>query len=83
MKQRILTGWSFIRILYLISGAMIIIQSVAARQWMGVVLGGYFATMGLFAIGCAAGNCFGDSCGYQPEIKNKAAIEDVEFKEIK
>ena len=83
MKQRILTGWNFIRILYLLAGIMILIQSVADRQWMGVALGVYFAAMGLLAVGCAAGNCFGNSCNVQQEPKNKSEITAVEFEEIK
>ena len=78
MKQRILTGWSFIRILYLLAGIMILIQSATDRQWMGVALGGYFAAMGLFAVGCAAGNC-----NYQPGPKTNSDIEDTKFEEIK
>jgi len=83
MKQRMLTGWNFPRILYLLAGMMILIQSIAERQWMGVAFGGYFAMMGLFAFGCAAGNCFGNSCNYQAIPKSKSNIEEVEFEEIK
>lgn len=83
MKQRMLTGWNFIRILYLLAGIMILIQSVANRQWMGVVLGVYFAAMGLFAVGCAGGACFGGSCYHQAETKNKTNIAETEFEEIK
>jgi hypothetical protein len=78
MKQRILTGWNFARILYLLAGIMILIQSVADRQWMGVALGAYFVAMGLFAVGCAAGNCY-----YQPGPKSDSDIEDTNFEEIK
>ncbi len=83
MKQRMLTGWNFIRILYLLAGIMILIQSVANRQWMGVVLGVYFAAMGLFAVGCAGGACFGGSCYHQAETKNKTNIAEAGFEEIK
>lgn len=62
MKNRILKNWTFSRILYLLIGIAIIIQSVLIQQWIGVILGGYFASMGLFAFGCASGNCYGDSC---------------------
>ena len=78
MKQRILTGWNFFRILYLLAGIMILIQSVMDRQWMGMALGIYFATMGLFAVGCAAGNC-----NYQPGPKSGSGTEDTKFEEIK
>ncbi len=81
MKERILTNWTFTRVLYLIIGSAIIIQSIMSQQWFGVAFGGYFASMGLFAFGCAAGNCFGGSCEVEP--KNKSNIQDVQFEEVK
>jgi hypothetical protein len=32
-------------------GGYIIFQSAIHQQWLGVALGGYFASMGLFALG--------------------------------
>jgi len=72
MKERILTNWTFARALYLIMGIAVIIQSVMSHQWFGVAFGGYFASMGLFAFGCAAGNCFGGSCSTELNKKEEA-----------
>ncbi len=83
IKQRILTGWNLPRILYLLAGTMILIQSAAEQQWMGVVFGGYFAMMGIFAFGCAAGNCYDNRCNETVISNNKSKIEEVEFEEIK
>ena len=83
MKERILTNWTFSRALYLIIGIAVIIQSIMSKQWFGVAFGGYFASMGLFAFGCAAGNCFGSSCATEPKQKSTATIQDVDFEEIK
>ena len=83
MKERILTGWTFIRGLYLVLGIFVIIQSIMSKQWFGVALGGYFAAMGLFAFGCAAGNCFGGNCEVEPKQKSNATIQDVDFEEVK
>jgi hypothetical protein len=86
MKERILTNWTLPRALYVIIGVMIIVQSVMSRQWIGVAFGGYFAAMGLFAFGCASGNCFGGSCATEPKKKsnlNDTSIQDVEFEEVK
>jgi len=58
MKQRILTGWTFQRGLYAAMGILIIGQSIIEKQWIGAPLGIYFASMGIFAFGCAAGNCY-------------------------
>lgn len=57
MKRRILTGWNFQRVLFVIIGSLMIIQSVIEMQWLGIIIGGYFTIMGLFAFGCAGNNC--------------------------
>jgi hypothetical protein len=83
MKQRILTNWTFARALFLVVGITVIVQSVLSQQWFGVVFGGYFASMGLFAFGCAAGNCYGGNCATEPQQKSNTTIQDVEFEEVK
>ena len=82
MKERILGGWTFRRALYTVMGTFIIIQSIMQHQWFGVLFGGYFASMGIFAFGCAAGNCFGGNCNVEPTQNNRAEIQDVEFEEV-
>jgi len=57
MRERLLTGWSFQRAAYLIIGLFLVIQFAIDKQWAGMLIGSYFAAMGLFAFGCAAGNC--------------------------
>jgi hypothetical protein len=83
MKDRLLHGWTFQRSLYLAMGITIIIQSIISKQIMGTILGIYFALMGLFAFGCASGNCFGGNCEPLPMKKSDKKIEDVTFEEIK
>jgi len=82
IKQRILTGWSFIRVLYLVAGITVLISAVSSRQWMAVFVGGYFASMGLFAFGCAGGACFNSRYdkSYPETISNS---EEINFEEIK
>jgi hypothetical protein len=81
MKERILNNWTFMRALYLLMGIAVIVQSVMSQQWFGVAFGGYFASMGLFAFGCATGNCYGGNCAVEP--KQKSTIQDIDFQEIK
>jgi hypothetical protein len=83
MKQRILTNWTFARALFLVVGITVIVQSVLSQQWFGAIFGGYFASMGLFAFGCAAGNCYGGNCATEPQQKSNTTIQDVEFEEVK
>ncbi len=67
LKERILTGWTFTRAFYLLAGSAMLVFSFLDKQWFGVAIGTYFAAMGLFAFGCAAGNCFGGNCTVDPE----------------
>ena len=83
MKDRILTNWTFTRALYLLMGIALIVQSVMSKQWFGVAFGGYFASMGLFAFGCAAGNCLRENYVAEPPQKSHILIQDVEFTEVK
>jgi hypothetical protein len=78
MMIRILTGWTIVRAMYLIIGGLIFIQSIMQKEWLGIVFGGYFASMGLFGFGCAAGNC------YPVSRSNKVPeTTDLDFEEIK
>lgn len=81
MKKRILSNWTFIRLLYFSVGIALIVQSILNHQWVGVAFGSYLASMGLFAFGCASGNCFVGN--YEINSKQKSAIQDVEFEEVK
>ena len=83
MKERILTGWTISRALYLVIGSYIVVQSLLDKQWVFVALGGYFAAMGLFAFGCAGGHC---SANKYSEVlgKNRPTnFTEVEFEEVK
>lgn len=62
MKDRLLSGWNIQRIFYLAAGGAMVAISLLDKQWIGVVAGTYFASMGLFAFGCASGNCYGGTC---------------------
>ena len=66
MKKRIFTGWTIQRAIYVLLGGIIIAQSVIEHQWPLALAGAYFASMGLFAFGCAAGNCYGGACYTKP-----------------
>ncbi len=57
MKSRILSQWTFMRVLYLVMGLLIIIQAIVAKQWFGMALGSYFLSAAIFALGCAGGSC--------------------------
>jgi hypothetical protein len=81
LKTRLVSGWNFQRALYLVMGTFVLFQGIENNQWAAMAFGGYFAAMGLFAFGCAAGNC-----GMPSSTKNKAVDAttlDVAYEEIK
>ena len=83
MKERILTNWTFTRWLYLIIGVFVIIQAVMSHQYFGIAFGSYFAAMGLFAFGCASGNCYRGSGDEELEKESNTGIQDVDYEEVK
>lgn len=82
MLKRIRTGWTFTRFIYMVLGGFILGQSILDSQWLGMFIGGYFTSMGLFGFGCASGNCFGK---INPEVnasgQNKLS-EDIQYEEV-
>lgn len=81
MKDRILRNWNVQRVLFVVIGATIIGFSIARQEWINVLLGAYFASMGIFAFGCAAGNCY---YNYRPtRSATRPVTTDAEFEEVK
>ncbi len=83
MKDRLFYGWTFKRVVYVLIGAYIIIQSAMDDQWIGIILGGYFAAMGLFAFGCAAGYCGPVNTKTESSNLQEADLTGVDYEEIK
>ena len=81
MKERILTGWTFQRAIYLLVGLFIIIHSSINQQWFGTFIGFYFFSMGLLAFGCASGSCYSGT--YQKGDLRSNKSQEVEFEEVK
>ena len=71
MKDRILNGWSLRRILFVAFGLYVIYQSGSDKSVAGIAIGIYFLSMGVFAFGCASGNCYGNSCSVTPQTEAK------------
>ena len=84
MKQRIFSNWTLRRSLYLVLGIVVMVQSVMTEQWFGLAFGAYFASMGLFAFGCAGGQCYGSapSASFDRQ-KSVPVVEDIKFEEVK
>lgn len=81
MKQRLLTNWTFVRVMYTILGIVVTSQSILTHQWFASIFGLYFTSMGVFGFGCAAGQCHNITFQQKPQLKD--TIEEVSFEEVK
>ncbi len=79
--NRITTGWTFVRALYLIMGIIFIAQAVGERQWMMMAFGAYFGSMGLFNYGCAAGACYTGASTKSDHYDDK--VIEAEYEEVR
>ncbi len=82
MKERMLTGWTLQRIIFVSLGLIMLVQGFMENQWLGMIIGGYFFAMGLFAFGCATRGCFSGNC-YTDSNTNNNKVTYVEFEEVK
>jgi hypothetical protein len=83
MKERLLSNWTFIRVMYLLVGVSLVIQGLAGQQWLISLWGAYFASMGLFGFGCASGGCYTYNRPMEPGTDSRGRVSDPEFEEIK
>ncbi len=83
MKNRLTTGWNFIRIVFTALGLFMVVQSLMDKEYLSSFLGGYLAVMGLLGVGCASGSCYSNgSCS----SRNKSEFntdKEVVYQEIK
>ncbi len=57
MRSRILTGWNFVRILWLFMGLGITGQAVNERNFLMLIPALYFVFAAIANVGCFAGSC--------------------------
>lgn len=81
MKERILSRWNFMRVLWLLMGVGIIIQAITEKNFLMLLPGLYFVFAAIANIGCFAGSC---ATGYTANTSNKKKeITEIEFEEVK
>lgn len=78
MKERILSNWSFARIVRLGLGLMIVIQAVQLNDFFMGAMGLLFMGMAIFAIGC----CSTSGCSKTIKKTNKN-IEETTYEEVR
>ena len=78
--NRITTGWTVVRALYLVMGIIFMVQAVGERQWMMLAFGAYFGSMGLFNYGCASGACYTGASSTPEQYGDK--VVEAEYEEV-
>jgi hypothetical protein len=76
--QRFFLPWTLTRVLFLLIGFSVIYQSIIDQLWIALFFGGYLFFKGIFALGCAGGNCQLNS-----HLENENVESEIELKEIK
>ncbi|MFN5984293.1 MAG: hypothetical protein ACK476_00595 [Fluviicola sp.] len=79
--SRLLKNWNLSRILFLFLGISILYQTTQSNEWFGYIIGVYFLLMGVFALGCASGNC-GIPHSTNTRVSNSENDETIHFEEV-
>jgi hypothetical protein len=80
MKERLLSGWNFMRVLWLIMGIGIVIQAITEKNFLMLLPGLYFVFAAIANIGCFSGSC---ATGYTTSSSNKKeSVTEIEFEEV-
>ncbi len=79
MLERIKRPLSFRRLLFLGMGLFIGVSSLKQGEWVGILMGTYFFSMGLFTLGCA------DNCGFPSTMTTtpNELTEEIDYEEVK
>ena len=74
------SGWHIVRIIYLIIGAMLLVQAMQSRELPFALVGGIFLFQSIFNTGCC-----GMSGAFKAHDKAEAqkSLDDTEYTEIK
>lgn len=75
LVQRTQLPWNLSRVLFLFIGIAVLYQAILDDMWIGIIFGLYFVATGLFAWGCAGGNC-------QVPDSTEMSKTNIEIKEI-
>ena len=76
MKQIVFNNWTFIRLLRLVMGIVIVVQAVIAKDILFGIAGLLFTGLAVFNLGCCGtGGC------YTP-INKSNTIKEISYEEV-
>lgn len=80
MKNRISTGWNFMRILRLAIGGLILFQGIERGEVFFIALGGLFSLLPILNMGCNGTS----ACGVpNSKIDQNTEEEDITYEEVR
>jgi hypothetical protein len=77
MKALLFDNWNFMRVLRLAAGIAIIIQGIAAKEALFVIMGVVLAAMAIFNAGC----CGSGGCATKP-AKKQGSLNETTYEEV-
>lgn len=78
-KQRLLTGWHFMRVLRLGFAILFAVQAVMMKDWLVGLMSGFFMYQAVMNTGCC-----GETCAPRTDKSHKnPATVDITFEEVK
>lgn len=81
MRETLLSGWNFLRIVRLVLGLALVIQAIQQQFWAAGLLGGLLVFQSLSNTGC----CGPSGCRVPPariNKKNNNSVDPIEYKEV-
>lgn len=80
MWYRVTSNWNIFRVIRLLLGLMIVIQSIQFKEYWFVLVGGLFAVLALLDMGCVAGNCAAPTYRNTTQKPEEITYEEVDGK---
>ncbi len=77
MKERVLKGWNWMRMLRLFAGIAVAVQGLFSSDWFLIIAGVIFSVLALLNTGC----CATGRCGYTNAASSKTN-EKTTYEEV-
>ncbi|MFN3588000.1 MAG: hypothetical protein ACK4UP_01380 [Spirosomataceae bacterium] len=81
--KTLITGWTMVRVIRFIIGAIILVQSIVMNQYAIAAFGGIFMTQALLNLGCGSSNGCGVPTTRMTNLRRTPNTGDVEYEEVK
>ncbi|MEC3879394.1 hypothetical protein [Parapedobacter sp. 10938] len=75
--RTLLTNWNPMRVIRLALGILIVVEGLRGNIIPLTVMGGAFAALALFNVGCGAGGCTVRPPKHKPSCKTNVEYEEV------